>query len=70
MERESTALKLLMLISLDQLVQGLLILESRRDTGRITPPELFQLMMLEQEFDAIVSDIGTHPDDFSLIGMA
>jgi hypothetical protein len=70
MERESTALNLLMLISLDQLVQGLLFLQSRRDTGRITPPELFQLIMLEQEFDALVSEIGTYPDDFSLIGRA
>jgi|LWDU01.1.fsa_nt_gi hypothetical protein len=70
MERESTALKLLMLISLDQLVQGLLFLRSRRDTGLISPTEIMQLMMMEKELDFLINDIGSSPDDFSLIGRA
>ena len=70
MERESTALKMLMLTGLDQLVRGVLVLRAKRDNGSINPIELLQLVSMENDLDAIVHDIGSNPQDFSLIGRA
>ena len=70
-DREDTALKLLLSTSLSQLVQGILVLRTRRDSGRINPLESIQLQIMENDLEFIMADIGKNaPPDFSLVGRA
>ena len=70
-DREDTALKLLLSTSLSQLVQGILVLRTRKDAGRINPLELLQLQIMENDLEVIMADIGQNADpNFSLVGRA
>lgn len=70
-DREDTALKLLLSTSLSQLVQGILILRTRKDSGRINPLESIQLQIMEKDLELIMSNIGQNaPTDSSLVGRA
>jgi len=71
MKDSGFALRLIVSTSLGEVVEGILMLQSKRDSGRASMAETFQLLQWEDDLDYVMNNLeGDAVPDPRLVGRA